>query len=151
MLFKDLLVTPNDLVLAVASHLVEGDLVLALVFLDANHGSDDGHGLLVEAFHHLQFFQKHKVTIIAAVFLQLLVLEHAEQMQLHQAHGLLAVEIDGILAEEDVVFQKVFIISVFVAIFGKSFHLFDEQVVQCLGAERVDGDLRLRKRDDEQR
>ena len=126
MFLKDLLVATQDLVLAVTCHLVECNFVLILVFFYANHGLDDGQGLLIEAFHHFQLIKEHEVAVKAAVFLQLLVLEHGNQMQFHQLHDFIAVEAGGILAEEDVVFQKVFIIKVIIAIFGQTLHLFDE-------------------------
>ena len=78
LLFKDLLVATHQLMLAVARHFVESDFVLAFVFPYANHGLDDSHGLLVEAFHHLQLVEKHEVAVKATVFLQFLVLEHAD-------------------------------------------------------------------------
>ena len=147
---KDLFVSTHELMLAITSHLVERDFVLALVFLDAYHGSDDGHGLLVEAFHHFQFIEKHEITVESAVFLQFFVLERADQMQLHQAHHLVTVDVDGVVAQEDVAFKKVFVVDFFFVVLCQTLHLLDEQGVQGLGAERVDSDLCLRPKDNEQ-
>ena len=136
--------------LAVARHFVEGDFVPTLVFADIDDRSDDGQSLLVKALYHLQFVKEQKITVIAAVLPQFLILEHAEQPQFHQLHDFLAVKIDGILAEEDVILQKFLIINIIVTVFCQTFDLLDEQCVQSLGAEGVDGDLRLCKRNDKQ-
>ena len=82
--------------------------------------------------------------------MQLLILERVDKMQLHELGHIVAVEVDGVVAEEDVIVQQLLIVDVFVDVLGHAFHLFDEQGVQSLGAERVDGDLRLRKRDEKQ-
>ena len=82
---------------------------------------------------------------MAAILLQRLVLEHIDEPQLKQLFHLVAVEVDRILAEKNVVLQKFLVINIFVAVFDHAFDLFDEQLVQGLGAECVDGNLRLRK------
>ena len=126
LMFKDLLVTSHKLVLSVACHFVKRNLVFAVVFSDKDDWGYDAKGLLIEAFHHLQLVKKQKITVIAAVFLQFLILEDADEAQLKQLNNVVAVQVDWVFAEEDVVLQNVFIINVFVTILGQTFHLFDE-------------------------
>ena len=129
LLFKNLLVTAQDLVLAITRHLLEGNLILAIVLPDTNQRPDDFDGLLVEAFHHRQLVKKHEIAIIAAVFLQLLILERIDEMQLHELYHIVAVEVDGVVAEEDVIVQQLLVVDVVVAVLRHTLHLLDEQLV----------------------
>ena len=79
--FKDLLVATHHLMFAVTRHFVERNLVATVVFSDVDDGCYDGQSLLVEAFHHLQLLNEQKITVIATIFLQFLILEHVDESQ----------------------------------------------------------------------
>ena len=151
LMLKDLFITSQHLVLPVMGHFAERYLVFAVVCPDINDWRDNAEGQLVKAFHHLQLFKKQKITVIAAVFLQFLILEHIDEAQFQQLHDVIAVQVNGILDKKDILLQKVFIISVFIAIFSQPFHLFDEEFVQSFGTDGVDGDLSLRKKAEKKR
>ena len=111
---------------AITRQLLEGNFVLAFILPDINQGSDDADSLFVKAFHRFQFVKKHEIAVIATVFLQFLILERIDEMQLHQSRYLVTVEVDGVVADENVIVQKFLIVDFVVAVFGHAFHLLDE-------------------------
>ena len=143
LLFKDLLIASQQLMLAITRQLYESNLVLALVLPRVNQGPDNVNGLSIKAFHHLQFVQEHEIAVVTTVFLHFLELKSGDKMQFHQPYHIIAVEVDRVVAEEDVIVQQLFVVDVVVAVLRHTLHLLDEQFVQGLGAEGVDGDLCL--------